>query len=163
MLSLKKPKPKLDLIFHFSDPEIELLFEDGCFDAESEKKVKSLIDDLKKSIWIDKTYVGFKDTKYSDVFLTEDGWDALCEMLISTKFGENLHSKNQEQVVEAYTIMIICYLYGELIKYGWSHEHIAMRPKEDAEIPVEIYLDQTPHDSWKNYKGRWQDWPENNY
>lgn len=163
MLSLKKSNRKLDLVFHFVDPEIEVLLEDGCFDSETAKELKTLIDGLKKSIWIDKTYVGFEDSKYSDVFLTEEGWQALCEMLLATKFGETMHPKNQEQVVEAYSIMIICYLYSELAKRGWSHEHIAMRPKDDEDIEAEIYLDQTPLDSWKDYRGKWQDWPENNY
>lgn len=156
-------KAKVNLVFHFTDVQLDVALEEGFFDEESEKEVMSLVDDLRKSIWIDQTYVGYDGSKYSDVFLTVEGWEALCAMLVLSNYGEHLHPKSQEQVVEAYQVMTVCYMLTELEKRGWSHEHIKIMPKDDANIEAEIYLDETPLDAWKNYRGPWQDWPENNY
>lgn len=156
----KKEKPRIDLIFHFVDPKVEIELEDGWFDEDSEKELLDLINGLKKSIWIDKTYVGFDESKYSDVFLTEDGWKHLCEMIVISGFCKFLPKVGQEQLAEAYSIMVVCYLYGEVIKRGWDHEHIKITPSEDDDIEAEIYIDETPNDSWKDYKGTWQDLEE---
>jgi hypothetical protein len=162
--SQKKPrgkaKPRIDLIFHFIDPKVEVELEDGWFDEDSEKEIIDLIDGLKKSIWIDKTYVGFEETKYSDVFLTEDGWKHLCELIVVSGFGKYLPPTGHEQIAEAYSIMIACYLYGEVIKHGWDYEHIKINLNKDEDIDAEIYLDETPNDSWKDYRGTWQDLEE---
>lgn len=147
----------MDLVFHFIDPKVEVELEEGWFDDDSEKEVLELIDNLKKSIWIDKTYVGFDDSKYSDVFLTEEGWTALCKMLVASGFGKNLHAAGQEQLAESYPIMVVCYLYGELIKRGWGYEHMSITPVEGSEIEAEIYVDETSHDSWRDYHGTWQE------
>ena len=152
-----KNKDRIDLVFHFIDPKVEIELEDGFFDENSEKELVNLINDLKESIWIDKTYVGFEKTKYSDVFLTEDGWKHLCELIVISGFGRFLPPAGQEQIAEAYSIMIICYLYGEIIKQGWNHEHIKITLSNDEDIDAEIYLDETPNDSWMNYRGTWQD------
>lgn len=150
-------KERVDLIFHFIDPKVEIELEEGFFDDDSEKEVVDLINNLKKSIWIDKTYVGFETSKYSDVFLTVEGWEHLCELLAISVFGKFLPDAAQEQIAEAYSIMIMCYLYGELIKRGWDHEHIKISPNMSEEIDAEIYLDSTPNDSWKDYTGTWQE------
>lgn len=155
--SSESKKKRVDLIFHFIDPKVEIELEDGFFDEDSEKELVDLVNDLKKSIWIDKTYVGFDESKYSDVFLTVEGWKHLCELLVISMFGKLLPDAAQEQIVEAYTIMIICYLYGEIIKRGWDHEHIKITPKMDEDIDAEIYVDDTPNDSWKDYTGTWQE------
>ena len=158
--SLQTPtikKPRIDLIFHFLDPKVEVELENGFFDKESEREVLQLIEDIKRSIWIDKTYVGFDDSKYSDVFLTVEGWKALCEMLLVSQFGKLLPTSAQENVVEAYSIMVICYIYGELKKHGWGYEHIKITPNMSSDIDVEVYVDHTRNDSYLDYKGRWQD------
>ena len=150
-------KPRIDLIFHFLDPKVEVELENGFFDKESEREVLQLIEDIKRSIWIDKTYVGFDDSKYSDVFLTVEGWKALCEMLLVSQFGKLLPVSAQENVVDAYTIMILCYIYSELKKYDIDFEHVKVKPKNSEDINVEIYVDETSNDSYLDYKGRWQD------
>lgn len=156
----KKEKPRIDLVFHFLDPKVEVELEDGWFDEESEKEFLDLIDDLKKSIWIDKTYVDFEESKYSDVFLTEDGWKYLCELIVISGFCKFLPSDAQEQITETYQIMVVCYLYIEIVKRGWDQEHIKITPNKEDEIEVEIYIDETPNDSWKEYKGTWQELEE---
>lgn len=153
----KSRKPRIDLVFHFIDPKVQVELEEGFFDKDSEREVLKTIENIKRSIWIDKTYVGFDDSKYSDVFLTVEGWEALCEMLFLSRFGRLLPSEAQERVVEAYTIMMLCYIYGELKKYGWSYEHIKISPKVSEDIDVEVYVDETSNDSYLDYKGRWQD------
>lgn len=158
--SKNQKKPRIDLIFHFIDPKIDIEVEDEWFDNDSKNEFIEFIEAFKKSIWIDKTYVGFEGTKYSDVFLTEDGWKQLCELLVISKFGKVLPKIAREQIVEAYQIMIICYLYGEAVKNGWDPEHIKIKPNIDSEIEVEIYIDETPNDSWKEYKGTWQELEE---
>lgn len=155
--------PSIDLVFHFKDPALEVVLEDGFFDEDDEKEIISLVNSLKESIWIDRTYAEFKGTNYSDVFLTEDGWKSLCKMLFISKFGKNLHPKNQEQVVESYIIMIICYIYSMLEKYGWGPEHIMLKLAENQDIEADIYIDLIPKAVWKSYRGPWQDWEENNY
>ena len=153
----KSRKPRIDLIFHFIDPKVQVELEEEFFDKDTEREVLKTIENIKRSIWIDKTYVGFDDSKYSDVFLTVEGWEALCEMLFLSRFGRLLPSEAQERVVEAYTIMTLCYIYGELKKYGWSYEHIKISPKMSEDIDVEVYVDETSNDSYLDYKGRWQD------
>lgn len=156
-LTKRDKSERVDLVFHFIDPKVEVELEEGWFDDDSEKEVLELIDNLKKSIWIDKTYVGFDDSKYSDVFLTEEGWTALCKMLVISRFGKTLPATGQEQLAESYPIMVICYIYGELIKRGWDYEHISITPAEDHDIEAEVYIDETSSDSWREYRGTWQE------
>jgi len=153
----KLEKPTINLVFHFIDPEVEVELEDGFFDEESKKETLKAIKDIKQSIWIDKTYVGFDDSKYSDVFLTVDGWKSLCEMLVLSRFGQLLPASAQENVVDAYTVMMLCYIYGELKKHGIDFEHVKVKPKVSEDIKVEVYADETRSDSYLDYRGRWQD------
>lgn len=155
----KKSKPRLDLVFHFIDPRVDVELDDQ-HDGETKEELLALVDELKQSIWIDKTYVGFEGSKYSDAFLTEDGWKRLCELVVESDFCTRLPPQGQEQLVEAYSIMITCYLYGELCKRGIDYDHIDINVSRDDDIEAEIYVDETPNDSWKDYSGTWQELEE---
>ena len=151
-------QPKTNLVFHFIDPLITIHFEEDAFTDEEENEISDIVFALKQSIWIDKTYVGYASSKYSDVFLAPAGWKQLCDMLVCSDFGRELTLSNQQKVVEAYSVMVVCYLLASIEKYGISAEHIGIEVVSAESIDVEIFEDHTPDDLWKKYPGKWQSW-----
>lgn len=150
--------PKTNLVFHFIDPTLSVHFEEGAFTSDKENEIANKIFALKQSIWIDKTYVGYASSKYSDVFLTPDGWKQICELLSCSDYGKNLSPSHQKKITEVYSVMIVCYLMTEIEKYGVDLEHVGVEIDSSNSIEVEIYKDSTPNDLWKKYPGKWQEW-----
>lgn len=159
-LNIKQIEDTPDLVFHFIDPPLEVDLDPDFFDKKEQSRIKNLVKELKESIWIDKTYVAFKGSNYSDAFLQEAGWKSLCNLLVLSDFGKNLNEANQAQVIESYCAMLMCYMYEELgSKFGvTNHEHLFLKLDTSVELDVEVFLDETPSDLWAKYPGKWQTW-----
>lgn len=111
---------------------------------------------MSKNIQIDKSYVDFENTNYEDVFIYEEGWNALCTLAKETNFGIHATRVEKELLQESYSLMILGYLYSVLEIYGYTSEGILLEiiPKTTFLIKVS----EVPYPYWKDYPGKWQYW-----
>ena len=114
---LKKSKIKkqdilpenLNLSFKFA--KIQTSCNPQVFDDEQCKKIINIVDIISKSITIDYTFVNHKNTKYEKTFITEEGWNQLCEVLNQTNGGISCSKEDYVTIDEAYKLIMIQYAY----------------------------------------------------
>ena len=116
----------------------------------------SLCDVCSKHIYIDKTYVDFEGTKYKKTFLREDGWKELCDLVFKTKFGNKCKKDDNDRMLEAYSSIIVCYLYQALSDLGFDVKNIHLEIADQSRFMVEFHKDVC--EEWKTYVGPWQSW-----
>lgn len=99
-------RPGDDLVFVFSGfgLEMEFLNQDETF---NEDEARAALTSMAEKICIDKTYVAFKGTKFKNVFIREDGWNQLCDLIWKTKkrrtaLDHLVLRKAFEQMITAY-------------------------------------------------------------
>lgn len=49
---------------------------------EEQEEIKNAVKHLSREMWIDKSYVEFKENKHEDTFMLEAGWNELCALVI---------------------------------------------------------------------------------
>ena len=113
---------------------------------------------MAEEIRIDKTYVKFKNTKYRNVFLKEEGWKQLSEFVWKT--GQKYSIMNHMVLRKAFESMIIAYMDHVSMLLGYDPAKIEFRIDPDSEIKLRLAKDTAKE--WQTYPGPWQDWPENN-
>ena len=151
------------------DGEIIYVFRDVCADfdlnpdvygEQDAKKISEMLNVLTREIWIDKTYVDFKGTKFKKTFMYEDGWNALHELILDTDYGKKCTKYQRETIDGAYRKILIEYIRMVFNDMGWDTENLAFYIDDKTSFNVEYYPDVA--EEWKRYKGEWQTWPENN-
>ena len=127
--------PGDDLVFIFSGfgLGIEFFNQDKDFDEDTARQA---LEHMAEKIYIDKTYVAFKGTKFKNVFIREEGWDQLRDFV--WKARKRRSATDHLILRKAFESMIVAYM-----------EHVAGLLGYVAK-------------EWQTYPGRWQDWPENN-
>ena len=145
-----------DLEFVLKGIEFDVEFDDEYFDEDEKKQLLDFISNMSKNIYIDKSYVECNGNKHTDVFMLEDGWNALCDLVIDSRYCKYLHHISQSSLIEAFCTMARCYMYELLCKITDKTCHIAITVKDDCDFDVIVYKDDSKE--WKKYPGKWQDW-----
>lgn len=146
----------LDLEFIIKGMFFKIAFEDDFFDVAEKNRITYIMSSISESIYIDRSYVECAGNKRLDVFLTSEGWESLCDLMIDTRFCRNVHGVTQESMVDSFIMMAKCYVYECLSKFTDKIEHIEL--SIDDEKPFEVIVCKDESKDWKSYKGRWQDW-----
>ena len=162
-MAIRKAKPKkkkaeeekFELLFIFKYVCVNYEMNDEL-DEETQARVNNALKLLTKEIYIDKTYVDFKGTKYKKTFLREDGWKELCDLVFKTKFGNKCKKDDNDRMLEAYSSIIVCYLYQALSDLGFDVENIHLEIADQSRFMVEFHKDVC--EEWKTYVGPWQSW-----
>ena len=146
----------LDIAFLFKGVKFTVMFEDGCFGSEEEKRIKDFIAGMSSGIMIDKSYVECESNKHGDTFMLENGWDALKDLLLDSHFGQFMsHPATKETLIDAFTTMLRCYMY-EMVSKNADIEHIMIDVDPSSAFDVVVCRDRS-HD-WRKYPGKWQSW-----
>lgn len=153
-MSKRKHTKYSDLIFTFKFACVDFVVNDEIYSANDCKQIRQILSTLTREITIDKSYVDFKDNKYDKVFITEDGWNALCKLTIDTK--RKATQKQNDLKIESYAMIILSYLYQALEDFGYDTDEIYLEVVEDRYFMVEFEYDKTS--AWKSYPGKWQSW-----
>jgi hypothetical protein len=103
---------------------------------------------MSKNIYIDKTYVHFKKTKWKDAFIKEKSWNKLCKLIVDTNFLENASEYEERCIMESIAVLSITYLYQILCKYGYDVQYIDISIKQNSEFKVIYEIDDRK--SWDN-------------
>lgn len=153
---MNKCANSFELMFIFKNVKFNVDFEDGYFDDEEKKEILSIIKSLSGTMTVDKTYVECLENLRNTVFMVEDGWNSLHDMLIDTEYGKYLHPNNHAILVDAFTTIARCYMYECISAYTDKCQHISITIDTMQDFDVIICKDTS--DEWKKYPGKWQDW-----
>ena len=143
-----------DLIFEIHYVDIDVEVDHEMYDDEEFQKIKYIIGVCSKHIYIDKTYVELENSLYEKVFLTEKGWMHLCEMMAKTRFGSKCTKRQNDELIENYSLMALCYMYMILEDYGYDCAGIYLEHKDKSKSMAHILEDHLSD----NYNGKWQSW-----
>ena len=161
--TITSPKTKKwngEIVYAFKDVCADFDMNPSVYGEKDAKKIAEILDSLTKEIWIDKTYVDFKGTKFEKTFMYEEGWDALRELVLDTDYGKRCTKYQRETIDGAYREMLIEYIRMVFDDMGWDVENLAFSIDDKTPFKVEYYPDVA--EEWKRYPGKWQTWPENN-
>lgn len=144
-----------DLVFVFRYVNFIVDFDDDVVSKEMQEEISSIVSQASNEIWIDKTYVDFKDTNYEKTFITEKGWNNLCRYLHNTEYGKKADNETHAYIQEAYALMIVCYMYQFLEDLGYDQEGIFLKIKDGTMFMIQIFIDKFFQ---QKYPGKWQTW-----
>lgn len=151
----KKSQP-IDWIFIFKYAVMDVSCDPEMYNENDQKKIQQIVRQLCKEIWIDKTYVDFEENKHEKIFMLEKGWNKLCKLVTATYDQKSLTRAQNDELLEAYKLMIICYLNMCLTDLGYDISGICIQMQEGCRFMSEVQLDTMQ--AWQNYPGRWQTW-----
>jgi hypothetical protein len=161
--TITSPKTKKwdgEIVYAFKDVRIDFDMNPDVYGENDAEKISKTLTVVSKEIWIDKTYVDFKGTKFKKTFLLEDGWNSLRELVLDTDYGKRC-TKYQRNIIDGvYREMIVEYIRMVFDDMGWDVENLAFSVDDKIPFKVEYYPDVA--EEWKRYPGEWQTWPENN-
>lgn len=143
-----------DLIFTFEYICINFEVNEDVYDEDDKKEIKNILKCITKKIIIDKSYVEFKENKHCDTFITENGWNKLCKLVIDTK-KKCTKSQNEEKNA-AYIMLFLSYIYLFFENLGYDTESLYFEPAGDTYFMVSFEKDTI--NEWKYYPGKWQTW-----
>lgn len=147
----RKPESPDDLKFTFSKSQIKVTFNSGYFSKEEETDIRNIVSTMSKTICVDKSYVDFKENKHTDVFIQEEGWKFLCDLMISTKFMSRLSIDEENTLFEIFELIVICYLYQCIEYFDYDVSNIHLELARNSRIMTEVEYDYSQ--SWKTYPG----------
>jgi hypothetical protein len=147
---------KIEFQFLITGLSYNIKFLSNLFDKNEQIELKHFINHISQSITIDKSYVMSKDNKYENVFLIEDGWNSLKEILLLSAFGSKLHQKDHHVLVNLFLSMAECYVFNTLLTYyDYTYinitDHIELIPNS-KNIIIDVSRDTIQE--WKCIKSK---------
>lgn len=148
----KQSGKKLLLVFKYAkiftdaNPEI--------YDEQQQKIIQKIANEASKEIYIDKTYVAYKDSKYEKTFISEEGWNALYDLICMTKFGKQVSNDQNQLMQDSYKAIIVQYVYQFLEDMGYDISNIFVDILSNTKFMVQIRECEIND----NYPGKWQSW-----
>lgn len=143
-----------DLLLVFKNAQLKVSVNPEEYDKETEEKLSRIVNRAADEIYIDRTYVDFKGTKYEKTFLTEDGWKNLKDLVEKTKYGRNATVEDSKLLKECYKAIVSQYSYQLLSDLGYDVQSIDVEVLDEFPFMVEFREDNVVD----NYAGKWQTW-----
>ena len=153
-----KSRRAFELEFILLNVQFDVSFDEDVFDESERNEIIDFVNSLSHEIPVDKTYVDFKGTNFKDTFLTEEGWNALCDTILDSSFCKYIHPRNHETIVDAFVTIARCYIYQCLLSRYGNVEHIIAMVRPNTSFDVVICKDCS--NEWKKYPGKWQTWKD---
>lgn len=151
----KKAKKAYHCDPEFKDLEINIEDLDVDFDVDPEVitedqccHITKILEEMSRSIWIDKTYVDFKGNHFKDAFIVESEWYKLLEAIREQLSGKKLSKKKIDYIRGSLMTVAMFYLYGILDKYGYDPNYINIYVDETCENFHARYFKDT-RTSWE--------------
>lgn len=152
--SKKSSKIVSDLLLVFKHAQLKVSVNPEEYDKETKEKLSRIVNRAADEIYIDRTYVDFKGTKYEKTFLTEDGWKNLKDLVEKTKYGRNATVEDSKLLKECYKAIVSQYSYQLLSDLGYDVQNIDVEVLDEFPFMVEFRKDNVVD----NYAGKWQTW-----
>ena len=125
--------PGDDLVFIFSGfgLGIEFFNQDKDFDENTARRA---LERMAEKIYIDKTYVAFKGTKFKNVFIREEGWDQLRDFV--WKVRKRRSATDHLVLRKAFESMIVAYMEHVAGLLGYDPQKIEFWVDPDSDIKL---------------------------
>lgn len=143
-----------DLLLIFKYAKIYVDANPAVFDKQQQLMIRSIANQSAKEVYIDKTYVSYKDTKYEKTFISEEGWNELSELIRATNYGKNATNDQNQLMQDSYKAILVQYVYQFLDDLGYDISNIFIDILENTKFMVQIYESEQSD----NYPGKWQTW-----
>lgn len=140
-------KKQIDISYIIENLKFDVKFDDKFFDTDDIIDIMRFIDNISKSIHIDKSYVDYDNNQCGDVFLTDEGWTSLNGMMIESQYGIKLGKQYHKIAIDAIAKMGVCYIYSSLVKYFEDDygsdftKYITITPKNTSTFTVILCKD----------------------
>lgn len=141
----------------FQDVPLRVDFIGDGLGYDKERARQDLLQ-MAEDIRVDKSYVAFKGTKYKNVFLTEEGWNALLSYIWRAK--DRATPVDQVVLRKAFESMIVAYMQHIADVLGYDSAYVEFQVDPESDIRTRLVKDTARE--WERYPGPWQDWPQNN-
>lgn len=145
-----------EIVYAFKDVKVECSLNPAVYGPDDREKALGILKQISKEVWIDKTYVDFKGTRFEKTFLTEAGWNALRELVEDTGYGRRCSPEQKKLLDDTFRAMLPGYFEMMFDDIGWNSDDMAFEIPEGTEFTVEYYPDTA--EEWRRYPGRWQTW-----
>lgn len=131
----------ISLSFSISCTAIDVEVNPAIYSNDDIRKIREIVDHMKDHVYIDKTYVSFKGTRWNDVFIVEDRWHKFCKLVVDTHFGKDSGKKINDFILGTLEALVEAYLFTVLMEYGYDPEFIELVFPEECEISADYELD----------------------
>jgi hypothetical protein len=143
MANKKQSKPhKNNLIIQVSNLKFDVNISNFIYSPDEIKDIRRIVRKMSRNIWLDRTYVHFRKTRWRDAYIKEKSWDTLCDLIVHTDFGENGSFYEDRAIMEAIIVLSLTYMYSILCKYGYDVQYIELNVKEDSKFKISYELDE---------------------
>ncbi len=130
-----------NLIINISNLKCNITINKFIYSKDEVDEIKYIIKSLCKNIWIDKTYVQYKGSRWNDAFIKEKSWYKLCNLIIDTDFGQKCSFYEDRFITESILVLSRTYLYSMLCKYGYDAQYIILDIKDNSKFKVVYEMD----------------------
>lgn len=131
-----------NLIINISGLKCHVEINDEIYSEKDKKDIEKIIKHMSKDIWIDKTYVSYKGSRWKNsLFTNEELWYDFCKMVIKTDLGKRGTKKDKELIVNSLVMIGISYLYLSVANFGYDTENINICPKESTKFKSMYEMD----------------------
>lgn len=113
-----------DLEINIEDLDVDFIVDPDEITKDQCCQIAKILEQMSKSIWIDKTYVDFKGNHFKDAFIVESEWYKLLEAIREQLAGKKLSKKKINYIRGSLMTIAMFYLYSILYKYGYNPNYI---------------------------------------
>jgi hypothetical protein len=141
MNNMTKQKNK-NLLIDIDNIKITTDIDDYIYTKDECDEIKNIVKKLSKHIYIDKTYVKFKGSRWKDAFIKEKSWNKLCNVIIDTNMTQNASPYEERFITESLVTISISYMYSLLCKYNYDINYICLDVKNNSKFKVSYMIDK---------------------
>ena len=121
--------PYSDLIVSIRGIEFDIKIDESIYDEAAQEDIRHIVRHMSKEIWIDKTYVDFKGTRWPDAYMVEEKWNEFMKLVWDTNFGRNATDREESEITQCLVVMSATYLYLVLKNFDYDIDYIDLEFK----------------------------------
>lgn len=138
---MTKQKNK-NLLIDIDNIKITTDIDNYIYTKDECNEIKNIVKKLSKHIYIDKTYVKFRGSRWKDAFIKEKSWNKLCNVIIDTNMTQNTSPYEERFITESLVAISISYMYSLLCKYNYDINYICLDVKNNSKFKVSYMIDK---------------------
>lgn len=133
---------KISLSLTISCSRIDVEVNPVVYSEDDIGRITEIVEAMSQHIYIDKTYVAYKGTRWRDAFIVEKTWHRFCKLIVDTHFGNDAGEKINDYILNCLEMLAETYLYQILARYGYDPEFIELSFPEGSDIMSDYEIDR---------------------
>ena len=131
----------ISLSFSIECSDVDVEVNPAVYSEEDAQRIKGIVDHMKDHIYLDRTYVVYKGTRWNDAFIVEERWHKFCKLIVDTHFGNDAGKKINDFILGILETLAEMYLYQVISLYGYDPEFVELTFPEECEISADYEID----------------------